>query len=204
MLGRRGAAAGCVELLGLPWRRGAAAGAGGSQRERHRRGARRVPRRHPPSHRDGPHRQGLHTTTRRRRSPRGGRGRSDTAGSAARGEGALPAARSFRLPACRCPFLARAQTTPRVVVIGGGFGGATAARFLRRANPPHRRHAAGTQPRLHRLPVQQRSDRRPNATSPRSASTIAGSPPTASRVVQAAATAIDPARRSVTRRRQPY
>ena len=33
------------------------------------------------------------------------------------------------------PLLARAQTAPRVVVVGGGFGGATAARFLRRANP---------------------------------------------------------------------
>ena len=33
------------------------------------------------------------------------------------------------------PFIARAQTAPRVVVIGGGFGGATAARFLRRADP---------------------------------------------------------------------
>ncbi len=33
------------------------------------------------------------------------------------------------------PFIARAQTTQRVIVIGGGFGGATAARFLRRADP---------------------------------------------------------------------
>ena len=33
------------------------------------------------------------------------------------------------------PLLARAQTAPRVVVIGGGFGGASPARFLRRANP---------------------------------------------------------------------
>ena len=33
------------------------------------------------------------------------------------------------------PFIARAQTAPRVVVVGGGFGGATAARFLRRADP---------------------------------------------------------------------
>jgi NADPH-dependent 2,4-dienoyl-CoA reductase/sulfur reductase-like enzyme len=33
------------------------------------------------------------------------------------------------------PFIARAQTAPRVVVIGGGFGGATAARYLRYADP---------------------------------------------------------------------
>jgi NADPH-dependent 2,4-dienoyl-CoA reductase/sulfur reductase-like enzyme len=32
------------------------------------------------------------------------------------------------------PFIARAQTAPRVVVVGGGFGGATAARFLGRAD----------------------------------------------------------------------
>ena len=38
-------------------------------------------------------------------------------------------------PLLAAPFIARAQTAPRVVVVGGGFGGATAARFLRRADP---------------------------------------------------------------------
>jgi sulfide dehydrogenase [flavocytochrome c] flavoprotein chain len=33
------------------------------------------------------------------------------------------------------PFVARAQAAPRVVVVGGGFGGATAARFVHRADP---------------------------------------------------------------------
>jgi len=33
------------------------------------------------------------------------------------------------------PAIVRAQTVPRVIVVGGGFGGATAARFLRRADP---------------------------------------------------------------------
>jgi sulfide dehydrogenase [flavocytochrome c] flavoprotein chain len=33
------------------------------------------------------------------------------------------------------PFVARAQATPLVVVIGGGFGGATAARYLRQSDP---------------------------------------------------------------------
>jgi sulfide dehydrogenase [flavocytochrome c] flavoprotein chain len=33
------------------------------------------------------------------------------------------------------PFIARAQTTARVVVIGGGFGGATAARFVHAIDP---------------------------------------------------------------------
>jgi sulfide dehydrogenase [flavocytochrome c] flavoprotein subunit len=38
--------------------------------------------------------------------------------------------------ALAAPFIARAQAVaPRVVVIGGGFGGATAARFLRRGDP---------------------------------------------------------------------
>jgi sulfide dehydrogenase [flavocytochrome c] flavoprotein subunit len=33
------------------------------------------------------------------------------------------------------PFIARAQEVARVVVVGGGFGGATAARFVHRADP---------------------------------------------------------------------
>ena len=33
------------------------------------------------------------------------------------------------------PYVARAQGVARVVVVGGGFGGATAARFVRRADP---------------------------------------------------------------------
>ena len=33
------------------------------------------------------------------------------------------------------PFIARAQSAARVVVVGGGFGGATATRFLRRYDP---------------------------------------------------------------------
>ena len=62
-------------------------------------------------------------------------------GSRSRGSGAGgrgPATRRAilaQLPSCSLPFLARAQTAARVVVVGGGFGGATAARFLRRADP---------------------------------------------------------------------
>src|SRR5258708_2275895 len=33
------------------------------------------------------------------------------------------------------PFVANAQAKARVVVVGGGFGGATAARFLRQYDP---------------------------------------------------------------------
>lgn len=33
------------------------------------------------------------------------------------------------------PFVARAQNSPRIVVIGGGFGGATAAKYLKRFYP---------------------------------------------------------------------
>ncbi|HEX4171327.1 MAG TPA: NAD(P)/FAD-dependent oxidoreductase, partial [Acetobacteraceae bacterium] len=38
-------------------------------------------------------------------------------------------------PLLATPFIARAQTAPHVIVVGGGFAGATAARFLRRINP---------------------------------------------------------------------
>ena len=95
------------------------------------------------------------------------------------------------------PFIARAQAAPRVVVIGGGFGGATAARFLRRANP-----------NIAVVLVE------PNATftaCPFSNEVLAGERDIDAqlfdyrgvaadgvRVVQAAATAIDPARRTVT------
>ena len=44
--------------------------------------------------------------------------------------------RALLATALATPFIARAQAAPRIVVIGGGFGGATAARFLRRGNPP--------------------------------------------------------------------
>ncbi|HYZ61078.1 MAG TPA: NAD(P)/FAD-dependent oxidoreductase [Acetobacteraceae bacterium] len=37
--------------------------------------------------------------------------------------------------ALAAPFVAKAQTGPRVVVVGGGFGGATCARWLRQARP---------------------------------------------------------------------
>ncbi|MEJ0017784.1 MAG: NAD(P)/FAD-dependent oxidoreductase [Acetobacteraceae bacterium] len=95
------------------------------------------------------------------------------------------------------PAIARAQSTARVIVVGGGFGGATAARFLRRADPA--------------LDV---TLLEPNATftaCPFSNEVIAGQRDIAAqrftyqglaaagvRVVPAAATSIDPARRSVT------
>ncbi len=43
--------------------------------------------------------------------------------------------RALLTAALTAPFVARSQAVPRVVVVGGGFGGATAARFLRRGNP---------------------------------------------------------------------
>ena len=94
------------------------------------------------------------------------------------------------------PFVARAQTAPRVVVVGGGFGGATAARFLRRADQ-----------RIEVVLVE------PNATfvaCPFSNAVIAGErdiewqlfeyddvAASGVRVVQASATAIYPERRSI-------
>ena len=45
--------------------------------------------------------------------------------------------RTFLAGALAAPFIARAhaQGAARVVVIGGGFGGATAARFIKRIEP---------------------------------------------------------------------
>jgi len=44
--------------------------------------------------------------------------------------------RAILAAALAAPFIARAQAVPRIVVIGGGFAGATAAHFLRRAASP--------------------------------------------------------------------
>lgn len=38
-------------------------------------------------------------------------------------------------PLLSMPFVARAQTAGRVVIVGGGFGGATAAKYIKRRNP---------------------------------------------------------------------
>ena len=50
---------------------------------------------------------------------------------------------------------------PKVVVIGGGFAGASAARFVKKGNRAIARDAGRGEPDVHRLPVLQRRDRRP-------------------------------------------
>jgi sulfide dehydrogenase [flavocytochrome c] flavoprotein chain len=95
------------------------------------------------------------------------------------------------------PFVARAQAAGRVVVVGGGFGGATAARFIRR-----------TDPRLDVVLVEANPD---YVACPFSNEVIAGFRDIAAqhfdyraiaaagvRVVRAEATAIDPAARTAT------
>jgi sulfide dehydrogenase [flavocytochrome c] flavoprotein subunit len=95
------------------------------------------------------------------------------------------------------PFVARAQAAPRVVVVGGGFGGATAARFVHRADP-----------RIDVVLVEAITD---FVACPFSNEVIAGSRDIAAqrfdyralaaegvRVVHAAATAVDPDARRVT------
>lgn len=95
------------------------------------------------------------------------------------------------------PFVARAQVTGRVVVVGGGFGGATAARFVHRADS-----------RIEVVLVEANPD---YLACPFSNEVIAGFRDIAAqrfdyhavaadgvRVVHAAATAIDPAARRVT------
>ena len=53
------------------------------------------------------------------------------------------------------------KAPPRVVVIGGGFAGATCARALKRIDPRIAVTLVEANRDLHRLPVQQRRDRRP-------------------------------------------
>ena len=49
----------------------------------------------------------------------------------------------------------------RVVVVGGGFAGATCARFHQTHRSSHRGDAGRGEPDLHSLPIQQRRHRRP-------------------------------------------
>lgn len=97
-----------------------------------------------------------------------------------------------------CPRRAWTQTSPRVVVVGGGFGGATCAKYLRRADPT--------------LEVTLVEPHRQFVTCPFSNAVLAGLRDMASithgydslrqrhrvRVVHAAATGIDPQARRVT------
>ena len=53
------------------------------------------------------------------------------------------------------PLSARAQSAARIVVIGGGFGGASCARALKRIDPKLAGDADRTEPDFHRLPIQQ-------------------------------------------------
>jgi sulfide dehydrogenase [flavocytochrome c] flavoprotein chain len=116
------------------------------------------------------------------------------------GEGATVSRRNFLASASSlllAPFVARAQASARVVVVGGGFGGATAARFLRRADP--------------RLDVTLVEANPQFTACPFSNEVIAGLRDIAAqrfayaaivaegiRVIQAEATAVDPAARRVT------
>ena len=59
-----------------------------------------------------------------------------------------------------CATSGPAGNGPRVVVIGGGFGGATAAKYLRLLDPSLRVTPHRAQPTLRHLPIQQRSPRR--------------------------------------------
>jgi NADPH-dependent 2,4-dienoyl-CoA reductase/sulfur reductase-like enzyme len=94
------------------------------------------------------------------------------------------------------PALTRAAGAPRVVVIGGGFGGATAARFLRRANPGIEVVLAEPSTIFTACPFSNAviAGERDIAAQ---RFTYQGLAATGVRIVQAAATAIDPARRLV-------
>ena len=93
---------------------------------------------------------------------------------------------------------ALAQNAPAgVVVVGGGFGGATCARALKRDDPRIAVTLVEANADLHRLPVQQRGDRRP-ARHPRAAVRLRGARRDGITRRLAAATAVDPQRRTVT------
>ena len=69
---------------------------------------------------------------------------------------------------------------PRVVVVGGGFAGASCARALRQADPRIAVTLVEPNAHVHRLPVQQCRDRRSARARARSSSPTTASPPTAS------------------------
>ena len=69
-----------------------------------------------------------------------------------------------------CPCRPSRRAPPRVVVVGGGFAGASCARALSAARPAHRRDAGRGEPDVHRLPVQQRRASAACASSTRSSS----------------------------------
>ena len=124
----------------------------------------RISRRLASRHRDEPHRQRLlrrrvardcgvarGTEVKGRRMSINHRiSRREFCGAGA-GNGLRPSA--FPLPAF-------AQAAARVVVIGGGFGGASCARALKADRSETAGHAGRAEQDLHRLPVQQRRHRR--------------------------------------------
>ena len=95
------------------------------------------------------------------------------------------------------PFVARAQASAGVVVVGGGFGGATAARFLRRADPRLDVVLVEANPQFTACPFSNEVlvGLRDIAAQRFPYGAIAAE---GVRVLQAAATAVDPAARRVT------
>ena len=68
--------------------------------------------------------------------------------------------RSEPRPGRCCPLPALAQGSGRrVVVIGGGFAGATCARFIKKAQSQPGGDTGRNEPHLYRLPFQQRGHR---------------------------------------------
>ena len=98
------------------------------------------------------------------------------------------------MAALPCPSLA--QSPARVVVIGGGFGGASCARALRQLDAKTAGDADRAEPHLYGLPLQQRGDRRVARTGAQQFTydKIAAEGVT---VIAQAAAKIDPQRRAV-------
>ena len=125
-------------------------------------------------HDHGPHRQGIL----RRGDPGDRRSgmRAEIGGRAcATSRRHFVKGRRRRCARCRCRRIAQGAG-PQVVVIGGGFAGATARALPEAGEPAHHGDAGRDQPDLHRLPVLQRRDRAACASCARSSSTTTRSP----------------------------
>ena len=70
------------------------------------------------------------------------------------------------------PRALRAQAAPRVVIVGGGFAGASCARALRRSRCTSRHYAGRGATHLHRTTAQQRRARRHSRPATSNSATI--------------------------------
>ena len=146
-------------------------------------------------HRDGPDRQGLH----RRRDP-GARGLVRGAESDGHAGAQFLQLGAAATAARRAPARARvrAGAPPRVVVVGGGFAGASCARALRRPTPRIAVTLVEPNATFTACPFSNAVIGGPARADRAAVHATSASPPTASRSTRGIATGVDPHARSVT------